>query len=111
MRNSWVCLLVALGNLGCAFCTFWPSRKEREGRVLRLDRLPRFHFQLLRGAEDKFYSFSSNSGMAPNITEALYGPQSPLLHICHPQNILGGRVGKVFAYAINWKGGKLLDIG
>ena len=88
-RNTLVFLHVALGNLGCASGTFRPSRKERDGLVFGLETLPWFHFQLLCGIEDKFYLFSNNSGLTPNITEALYGPQSPLLGICHPQNNTG----------------------
>ena len=81
--NSLLCLHMALGNLGLSLSTFWSSRKERGRQVFTLQILRWFHCQLLCRAEDTFYLFSSNNDMTLNITEALYNPQIPLLHICH----------------------------
>ena len=101
-KNSLVCLPVALGNLGCALGTFWPS-KERARWILRLERLPWFYFQLLCETEDKLYLFSSNNGLTISSTETFLQFPRLITGIYHPQDNPGRHSGNVFAYAISWK--------
>lgn len=110
--GSLVCLHVSLGNLGLSLSTFWPSRKEIEGWILRLERLPWFHFQLLCGAEDKFYSFSINNGMTPSTKKnTSWSLKSFTVHLSSSKQSWNIKQGKCLHIQSSGKWCKLPEVG